>query len=204
MPTLRTVIRDLYHNEVRGVGGGFNMLGTRVIPEYGTLSGADHVKQYASPAHFSFGMRDFKYIIDVDPADYPQANGFALFFDDGWSTLATLTRAQRIAGGGGYSGCLYSVYNVGNGQFKCVHTARPNAADPDVYVNQLRNYAHAQHWVLVHEVPTIGGVGVNGCVTTFLMTRISYTLNPVRVRTVRLRLDRFGFSVGRDRWDDPA
>ena len=91
----------------------------------GVISDADHVERKANPVHFSFGLQDFKLVIDCDLADYPQANGFALGFQDATSTVATITRHHRIVGGGGYSGCLYSVYNVGNGEFKCIHTARP-------------------------------------------------------------------------------
>lgn len=77
----------------------------------------------------------------------------------------------------------------------------------DDYVTGLRRYAQDQGWTLVHEVPTVadanGGANVNGCVTTFMMTRVSYTVHPgPKVRTVRLRLNAQGLSVGRDRWQD--
>ena len=73
-------------------------------------------------------------------------------------------------------------------------------ANVDTYVNALQHYANTQNWVLVHAVPTRDGDQVPGCVTTFCMTRVSYTHAPVIVRTVRLRLDARGFSVQRRRW----
>lgn len=204
MPSIRTVVSDLYHNTVRGVGGGFAEMGRRTEKEYGTVSAPHHIERKASPGKFSFNLKNFSLVIDVEAADYPAANGFVLFFEEDLSTVATITRTHRIVGGGGYSGCMYSVYNVGNGEFKCFHTARPGGANADTYLNELRNYAAAQNWVLIHEVPTVGLAGVGGCVTTFVLTRVSYTLNPVVVRTVRLALDRNGMSVRRDRWNTPA
>jgi hypothetical protein len=205
MPTIRTVVSDLYHNRVRGVGGGFAALGRMSEREFGTVSAAHHVERKASPARFSFGMNSsFSLVIDVDAADYPAANGFVLFFEEALSTVATLTRAHRIVGGGGYSGCLYSVYRTPTGDFKCVHTARPGTANANTYVNELQQYAALQHWVLIRAIPTAGLAGNNGCVTTFFLTRVSYNVNPVVVRTVRLQLNANGLSVGRDRWNDPS
>jgi len=133
------------------------------------------------------------------------ANGMYLFFEDGWSTVATLNRSQRIVAGGGYSGCLYSVYSTGTGDYKCVHTARPNGPLLDTFVTGIRAYAAEQRWTLVHEVPSIGGVGVGGCVTTSFVTRVSYTINPTPiVHTVRLRENVQGLTVGQTRFMDAS
>lgn len=204
MPSIRTVVSDLFHNRVRGVGRGFGQLERQNEREWGDISDADHVIRKATPAKFSFGMTNFSMVIDCDAADYPQANGFALMFEDAKSTVATITHAHRIVAGGGYSGCLYSVYRTPTGDFKCVHTARPGGANVNTYTTALAHYANTQNWVLVHAVPTAGAAQVAGCVTTFCLTRVSYTMNPVIVRTVRLRLDRNGFSVRRHRWNTPA
>lgn len=203
MPSIRTVVSDLYHNRVKGVGGGFTSVSTGVIRESATLSAPLNVSQNAQPVRFSFGLNsNFSMLIDVDKKDYAEANGFALMFEDGKSTLATINRAHRIVAGGGYSGCMYSVYSAGLGNYKCIHTARPGGANPDRYLVQLRQYAAAQNWNLIHEIPTAGLAGNNGCVTTFFLTRVSYNVHPVMVRTVRLQLDARGVSVGRHRWSD--
>ena len=202
-PTIRTVVSDLYHNRAKGVGGGFGMLATRVISDDRDISTSHHLKTLNEPAKFSYGMKNFAFVIDVDRATKQTANGAALYFQDGHSTMATITRDQRIVAGGGYSGCMYSVYKAAGGEFKCVHTARPSV-DSDKYLDELRAYAKAEGWTLIHEVPTAGLVGTSGCVTVFCLTRVSYTLNPVLVRTVRLALDRTGMSVARDRWETPA
>jgi hypothetical protein len=177
-------------------------MGTRSERESAPVSDPDHIVQKASPGKFSFGLKNFSLVIDVEAADYPAANGFVLFFEDAWSTVATITRAHRIVGGGGYSGCMYSVYNAGGGQFKCFHTARPGGVNADTYLNYLRVYAAAQNWQLIHEVPTVGVTAPGQ--TVFTLTRVSYTVNPVKVRTVRLVLNQQGMSVRRDRWNTPA
>lgn len=201
--TLKTVVSDLYHNRAKGVGGGFGELGARAISEEAVISAPHHLKTLAQPAIFSFNMKNFSFVIDVTRSTKPASNGSALFFEDGQSTMATITRAHRIVGGGGYSGCMYSVYKAPGGEFKCVHTARPSGANADKYLNELRTYAGLQGWTLVHEVPTVGLIDGN-CTTVFCLTRVSYTINPVVVRTVRLGLDRTGFSVTRHRWNTPA
>jgi hypothetical protein len=209
MVTIRTMISDLYHNHSRGVQGVGYLAATRIIQEQAVLSPTHRVKEFATPITLAVGGGPDN-IISVDHADMNTAMGFALFFEDARSTIATLTRAHRIVVGGGYSGCLYSVYHAGRGVYICVHTARPaDGRDPDRYVFALREYADDQRWTLVHEVPTrndgVSGPGINGCVTTFLATRVSYTVQPKPVvRTVRLRQDNQGLSVGWDRWETPT
>jgi len=203
MPTLRTIISDLYHQRSNGVVG-VGLLGSRSPLETRTLSSFFRVEENATPITVSFdGAPD--HMARVTAATPGAANGSCLFFHDEWSTVATLNRARRIVLGGGYSGCLYSVYSTGTGEYKCVHTARPKGPMSDAFVGGIRAYAAEQHWTLVHEVPTVGGVGVGGCVTTFMATRVSYTINPTPVvRTVRLRQNAQGFSVGQDRFETPS
>jgi hypothetical protein len=203
---IRTIVSDLYHNRVRGVGPGFGLLASKGEKEWGVLSDNHHIERKASPAKFLLDMKNFSLVVDVDSADNNAANGSVLFFEENLTTVATINRDRRIVGGGGYSGCLYSVYRVGNGEYKCFHTARPGGVgvNSDQYVNLLRSYAAAQNWILIHEVPTVGEATVGGCVTVFILTRVSYTINPVMVRTVRLSLDAQGMSVRRQRWNTPG
>lgn len=207
MTSVRTIVSDLYRNRSSRIRG-MAAIGSSSAGEYALLSPFYRVKQLASPITMTAdGPPDDSFTMTAAPLN--AANGFYLFFEDSFSTLATLTRAHRIVAGGGYSGCLYSVYNTGGGVFKCIHTARPSGANADAFVAGIRGYAAACGWTLVHEVPTIndatGGIGINGCVTTFIVTRVSYTINPNPiVRTVRLRQNSQGISVGWDRWNTPV
>lgn len=201
------MISDLYHNRSRGFSGA-GYVQAAAAEEQGELSGFCHVTQYATPITLTAGAAPNNYF-QMQRAPRVNANAFYLLFEEGKSTLATLTRAHRIVIGGGYSGCLYSVYHTGRGDYKCIHTARPGGPNADTYVQALRLYARDQRWTLIHEVPTVtdgvSGVGINGCVTTFLATRVSYTTNPRPiVRTVRLRQDSQGNSVDRHRWETPT
>lgn len=207
MPSVRTIITDLYSNTSKRILG-VGTLGTIQRLQCATLSPFFRVVEGAHPIVITAGgAPDFNF--NMAASNLGAAKGFYLFFEDSWSTVATLTRPQRIVAGGGYSGCLYSVYDAGGGTYKCVHTARPSGAMSDTFVAGIRGYAAAQGWRLVHEVPTVadanGGAGVNGCVTTFLVTRVSYTVTPKPVvRTVRLRQNAQGYTVRADRWDTPT
>lgn len=206
-PNLRTIVTDLFNGTSRRILGA-GTVGAQAIQQQTTLSGMYRVQEYASAvAMTKGGGPDNSYSMAVSTT--AAGNAFCLFFQDQWSTLATITRDQRIVAGGGYSGCLYSVYDAGGGVYKCIHTARPSGTMADEYVKGLRKYAADKRWTLIHEVPTVadaqGGAGVNGCVTTYLVTRVSYTVNPKPiVRTVRLRHDNMGYCVRADRWDTPT
>lgn len=199
MATIRTIVSDLFHRRSDAVlGTGF--IGAAGAKVDRTLSPFYRVEELYSPVAVSINADD---TVQLQAAAAGAANGQCLFFHDQWSTVAPLTRAQRIVAGGGYSGCLYSVYSLGNGEYRCVHTARPLGTMSDEYVRGVRAYAADQRWTLVHEVPTVGAAQVGGCVTTFLLTRVSYTINPTPlVRTVRLRQNAQGKSVAQDRFED--
>jgi hypothetical protein len=205
--TIQTMISDLYRGRSRGFRGvGF--VNAAAFEEQADLHHSLYVQQYATPITLAVGAGPEHYF-NMARATRVAANAFYLGFVDGKSTVATLTRAHRIVVGGGYSGCLYSVYHAGAGVYKCVHTARPNNAFMEAYVEGLQLYAQSMRWTLVHAIPTrndgISGAGIGGCVTTFLATRVSYTVNPNPiVRTVRLRQDAQGNSVHQDRWETPT
>lgn len=202
--SVNRMISDLYHRRAIGIfGGGFVM--SRGFEQDGVLNQASRVQKYATPVTLSADTDRFRVVRGARN----DTNAYYLGFVDGMSTIATLTRHHRIVVGGGYSGCLYSVYHDGRGSYKCVHTARPGGANADTYVGLLRAYAATNGWTLVHEIPTVtdavSGVGINGCRTTFLATRVSYTINPRPVvRTVRLRQDSQGNSVHQARWETPT
>ena len=200
--TKASMIRDLVQRTARGFRGA-GTLGASSSPTDTTLHAFYRVMMCYTPITVTPGDTHFQVSKVTPPA---VADGHYLWFEDGWSTVATLTRNQPIVVGGGYSGCLYSVYHAGAGVYKCVHTARPSGVDSETFVGGLRAYAQDQGWTLVHEVTTVteadNGIGINGCVTTFLATRVDYTINPSpMVRTVRLRQDNLGDSVGQHRYE---
>lgn len=206
-PDLPTIITDLYNRTSRRILGA-GTVGASTIQQQATLSGMYRVQEQATAVMLTKGGGpDNNY--SMVASTVLAGNAFCLFFEDQWSTLATVTRDQRVVAGGGYSGCLYSVYDAGGGAYKCIHTARPSGTMADEYVKGLRRYAADKRWTLIHEVPTVadaqGGAGVNGCVTTYLVTRVDYTVVPKpTVSTVRLRHDNQGNSVRADRWDTPT
>jgi hypothetical protein len=207
--TIQTMISDLFSNRSRGVRGLTWVAGQGALEEGATLHPTYRVREAATPITLAVGGAP-EFFFNADRAPKQTANGYCLCFEDKWSTVAMLTREHRIVVGGGYSGCLYSVYHAGGGVYMCVHTARPSdGLNADRYVALLRHYAQDQGWTLVHEVPTandgVSGAGINGCVTTSFATRVGYTVWPnTVVQTVRLRENAQGLSVRRDRWETPT
>jgi hypothetical protein len=178
---LRKLISDLYHNRSKKMTGmGYIYAGS--ADEVSTLSGAYRIEQGATYVTLDIDKGHPDQPVTVVRAAKHTANAIVLSFQEDMSILATATRTHRIVVGGGYSGCVYSVYNSGGGEFKCVHTARPfdnvRGVAHDDCVTALRAYAADKRWTLVHEIPTrgdgISGPGINGCVTTAFATRISY------------------------------
>jgi hypothetical protein len=195
------MISDLYRRRIQGVRKNLFARGAsdaRVIS-------ANHKMQYATtPVTVAIDGVAAPIFLNAPAAGNPAAaNGVYLFFEDGWSTMADLTRACRIAVGGDYAGCLYSVFDVGGGTYKCIHTARPSGVNAEASVALMANYAMQQGWRLVHQVPTKGLVGQNGCDLIYIATRVSYTVAPRPVvRTARVQLNQQSLIVGVDRWED--
>ena len=197
---LKTMIKDLnsgLHLGVRGALSGCE-------DEYREINGSHRIKQLGTYVKLSTAAAPNNYLLYAK-AGCDTADGIYLDFDDMWSTMATITRTHRVVISGNFSGCLYSVYSTGSGEYKCFHTARPGT-DSDILVGPLRQYAADRRWQLVHEVPTRNdansGVGMNGCNGTVVVTRVSYTIAPKPiVRTIRLRVDSMGRTVHRQRWD---
>jgi hypothetical protein len=195
------MISDLYRRRIQGVRKNLFHAGAsdaRVISQ-------SHRMQYATtPVTVAIdgGVAPF-FLTAPAAANVGAANGVYLFFEDAWSTMADLTRACRIAVGGDYAGCLYSVYDIGGGTYKCIHTARPSGPNAEASVALMANYAMQQRWRLVHMVPTRGLVGNNGCDLIYIATRVSYTVAPQPVvRTARVQLNQQSLIVGCDRWED--
>lgn len=117
-----------------------------------------------------------------------------------WSTVADLTRDRRFVVGRGFAGCLYTVLDPGNGQYKCVHTARPSTSHPEETVDKLITYVRGKKWRVVHEVQTAEFIGnENGCVQVFCVTRVDFTINPrPMVHTARLQVNTVGQIVHAD------
>jgi hypothetical protein len=210
MPQLQSIVRDLCVNRSAGIGrrphGNFE-----IAQESRTLNEFCRVRQAASAARFSYGdVPDNR--LNVDLADnimdlapnlfeYRTANGFYLYYIEGWSTVATLSRARFTVAAPDFSGCLYSVYNAGNGEYVCVHTSRPNNEYREAFVTGIRSYAGRMRWKLLYELPTAGLIGKNGCTSVCFVSQVDYTVEPEPVVwTARLQLDQRGLSVARDSW----
>lgn len=203
---IRTIVADLYTGTAHSVFG-LGLIGAQAYDETATLDAQRHIKQKATGIRVSIDGNKFRV---AKPNVGQNRHGYVLGYAEGTTTIATLTRAHgRICVSPDYSGCLFSVYHH-NGTYKCCHTAR-DAGDNDVHVLALRAYAALQNWALVHEVPTrndnvkgANGTQINGCNTTLVVTRISFSINPPVVRTVRLRMNNQYLSIHRVRWTTPV
>lgn len=206
--TIRTIVADLHANRassVRGCGnveaGGYE--------KQAVVSRNSHIEQRSSAVKVTVDGGNAAWFRVDKTGPGTGRNGHQLGFQADLTTIATLTRERNICISPGYSGCLFSVYER-NGEYKCCHTSRA-LGDGDVYVNELRQFAQNHNWNLVHEVPTrtdnLNGVqngsNISGCVATIIVCRISYTINPIRVRTVRLRMNNQYISIHRARWVTP-
>jgi hypothetical protein len=204
---IRTIVADLYTNTAHSVFGLAGIGAALAYDETTTLDAHRHIAQKATGVSVTIDGNKFRV---AKPNLGQNRHGYVLGYAEGTASIATLTRAHgRICVSPDYSGCLFSVYHY-NGTYKCCHTARDDG-DNDVHVLALRAYAALQNWVLVHEVPTRNdnlngpnGTQVNGCNTTLVVTRISYSINPNVVRTVRLRMNYRYQSIHRVRWTTPV
>lgn len=202
MPAVNTMIHDLQTKALTGVSG-LGLVGAKGTSVSATLSDFYRITYASRPVKLGISAGPPQTLSATDSPMWGDAQ--YLMFQLDWSTVADLTRTHRAVVGGGYSGCLYSVYKTQDGKFKCVHTSRSSdVALSDGLVAGLRSYAADQRWTLIHEVPTIGlvenaltGGGVPGCRTVFLATRVDYTITPTPVvNTVRLAQDANGRTVG--------
>ena len=207
MPTIRTMVADLYNNLATSVRGG-GAVGARGWDEDAVVSANSHINRKGSLVKVTIdGANPAWFRVDKTGPGTGR-NGWVLGYEVNKTTIVTLTHNRNICVSGDYSGCLFSVYER-NGHYRCCHTSRA-LGDGDVYVNALRQYAANHNWTLVHEVPTrndnlngANGTQINGCQGTLVVTRISYTINPNVVRTVRLRMNSQYLSVHRTRWVTP-
>lgn len=145
------------------------------------------------------GVNSIK-IVPTGSAGFVMANGLMLGFHEEWSTVADISRLRRYVFGRGFAGCLYTVLDTGNGQFRCVHTSRQGGKDADKTVEQLKSYVMRNRFRVVHQVPTAGFIGAeNGCVQVWIATRVDYTINPKpAVQTARLQVSSIGNIVHTD------
>ncbi len=209
MPDIRTIVSDLYRQRVRRVTADQVVFANGPMRET-TLSPFYRIEMGYRPVDTTLAGGVDNALNLAGKRVEGEGNGYCLYFNEVQSTVSPLTRTHRTVAGGGYSGCLYSVYYIGGGEYRCIHTPRPGGANAEAWVAGIRGYAADQRWQLVHEVPTVsepgdGGAQVDGCITTYIVTRVSYTVapNPI-VRTVRLRHDAQGRTVRARRWETPT
>lgn len=194
-----TMISDLQHRRLKGIRGVLNG-----IPYSNQINTQHRIKLATTSIKVTKGSPPNSYLT-FSETSLADADGFHLGYDEGWSTVATITRSHQVVISENFSGCLYSVYHTGKGEYKCFHTSRPAGSDSDLYVKILRDYARGHRWTLIHEIPTIAdgrsGVGINGCTQTTVATRVKYTVSPrPQVHTIRVRLNSQNRSVHQHRW----
>jgi hypothetical protein len=207
MPTPRTIVADLWNNNINGGPSLFGLGALGALnrwEEDAIVDIGNHILLKASTVSVTFDGANFRV---AKPPLGQNGNGWVLGFQDGHTTIATLSNAlgRIICVSPDYSGCLFSVYEH-NGAYKCCHTARP--LNSEQYVGELQAYAGLQNWNLVHQAPTrtdnLNGVqngsNIAGCVATIVVARISYTINPNMVRTVRVRMNNQFHPIHRVRW----
>ncbi len=207
MPSVRTVVSDIYHRNVNGFG-----IAPANEPIGITLSDREHIEEMSDPTILGFGAGVVPRLTFAPVGPGVVANAKVLHYKDHWSTTATANRDCRIVVSRDYRGCLYSVYYTGKGNFVCVHTSRPLSAPTDRadirvgvdhYVVLLLRYALDRDWKLVHQVPTAGVAaqqGLQGINGFGFVTRIHSNINPVEVRTVRVAYDAQSLFLARDRF----
>ena len=125
-------------------------------------------------------------------------NGSYLHYDAAWSTIANMDVNRRIIVSGNFSGCMFKVYQVSPGVFKCAHISRPGT-NSDQLVTSMAAYATAQGWTEVRAVPTAGLIGSDGCTGVVC---VSYLITNVRIETIRLQINSLGLIVGKTMWVD--
>lgn len=206
--TIRTIVSDLHHNRATSVRGCGTVEAT-AYQKQAVVSARSHIEQRSSAVKVTVDGANAAWFRVDKTAPGTGRNGYQLGFEVDKTTIAILSRRRNICISPGYSGCLFSVYER-NGEYMCCHTSRA-LGDGDRYVNELRQYAQRHHWTPVQEVPTRtdhlngiqNGSNINGCVATMIVCRISYTINPNIVRTVRLRMNNQFLSIHRARWVTP-
>ncbi len=196
MPAIETLVADINNGAIQAVG---------IEPQGGGRNGSSTISATCLVEHnfmhtrISLGAAPQHRMMMANALDSLSFNASYLFFEDSRATVATMDVNRRIVISGGYGGCLYQVYNLGNGVFKCCHIARPAGVGAEANVNLMNNYARQAGWTLLQTVPTVGLIGNNNCQQVMTVSQITPNR---RIETVRIQVGVMGVIVGTTAYSD--
>jgi hypothetical protein len=207
VPSLSTLIQDLENRTIQKILFPPDGATRGGLANISVISKGAHIQYDETPILCNFGTKDGGTVLTLQvDASFGrlEANGLLLGLEVDWTTIADVTRVKRLIIGRGYAGCLYTVFDVGGGTFRCAHTSREGGKSPEATADKLLVHARGQRWRVVHQVETRGLIGNDkGCTQVYILTRVDYTINPrPRVQTVRLQIGSSGAIVHSDVYTD--
>jgi hypothetical protein len=157
MPSIQNLVADLNNGSIVGVGGSPSSDQENL---FRAISGTNCVKY--SFVHMKASVSDANTLRMASAYSSLDFNGSYLHYDAAWTTIANMDVNRRIVASGNFSGCLFKVYKVSAGVFKCAHISRPGT-DSDRLVGLMDSYAKSEKWTEVRSVPTVGLIGHRVC-----------------------------------------
>ncbi len=192
MPSIQNLVADLNNGSIAGVGASPSSDDENL---FRAISAPQKVKYSFVHMKASLNGNRLSMASALRSIDF---NGSYLHYDAAWSTIANMDVNRRIIVSGNFSGCMFKVYKVSPGVFKCAHISRPGT-DSDKLVGMMAAYANSEGWTEIRAVPTVGLIGNNGCSGIIC---VSYLITNVRIETIRLEINSLGMIVGKTMWID--
>jgi len=193
MPSIQNLVADLNNGSIVGVGASPSSDDENMF----RAISAPHQVKY-SFVHMKATISGTNKLTMASALSSIDFNGSYLHYDAAWSTIANMDVNRRIIVSGNFSGCMFKVFKVSPGVFKCAHISRPGQ-DSDRLVGLMDAYAASEGWTEVRAVPTVGLIGNNGCSGVIC---VSYLITNVRIETIRLEISAHGMIVGKTMWID--
>ncbi|MSP02880.1 MAG: hypothetical protein EXR07_17810 [Acetobacteraceae bacterium] len=193
MPSIQNLVADLNNGSIVGVGASPSSDAENMF----RAISAPHAVKY-SFVHMKAAISAANKLTMASALASIDFNGSYLHYDAAWSTIANMDVNRRIVASGNFSGCIFKVYMVSPGFFKCAHISRPGT-DSDRLVGLMGTYATSQGWTEIRSVPTVGLIGNNGCTGIIC---VAYLITNVQIQTIRLEINSVGLIVGKTMWTD--
>jgi len=193
MPSIQNLTADLNNGSIVGVGQAPSSDDEN---NWRVISAPDGIKY--SFVHIKAAISGANILTMANALRSIDFNGSYLHYDAAYSTIANMDVNRRIIISGNFSGCMFKVYKVSPGIFKCAHISRPGT-NSDRLVGLMTTYATNEGWTEIRSVPTAGLIGNNGCTGVVC---VSYLITNVQIETVRLQIDSHGRIVGHTMWVD--
>lgn len=193
MPSIQNLVADLNNGSITGIGASPSSDDENL---FRSISDTHSVKY--SFVHMKAAISAANKLTMASAMNSIDFNGSYLHYDAAWSTIANMDVNRRIVVSGNFSGCMFKVYKVSPGVFRCAHISRPGT-DSDRLVGLMATYATSQGWTEVRSVPTVGLIGTNGCSGIIC---VSYLITNVQIETIRLQINSNGGIVGKTMWID--